>query len=496
MSIADVDPSGMGSAVVEQKRPPVGDSRFAFWWRTAVLAGLFFGAYGAVFAQVLNDAVSGSRTAFLVVAPLLVMVGATGYRLPARGVGDNESDWIVAVVTGVVGFSSIALITHRFPTLSGLWRLELVGALIWVACAGMIVFSTRHVLRMWQVWIFAFVCALTLPYLLTTASLGGSDTAAAAVGALLAAVSVYLAGRPTRRRWRIAATLLCLAISSVLSVLLIAHLGLFLTLIVVAAVVPVVVTVGLHHFTEMTSNHRWAAVSAGFHPLSPRSIVVLGLVAVGVLVTHIPAPSPPAPPLVNGDWAVRSGLGAPTEFGFVTRFLGPQSSLVRFEVPAAVNSPAAAVDVITTPNLAALRDYSDAVWYPSPIPVNFQPMSTASHGQFPVDARMMHSNADAATDATAQNWYAITWVWKTAAAYQQVTVVVNQSAMSPDSPVVPAPLSVADTVMKPILWVARQQPEWVGGVDKRVEKRADDIVRSLVAAAQPPTASTAEPTRG
>jgi hypothetical protein len=495
MSIADVG-SGIGTADLQENRPSVGDSRFAFWWRTAVLAGLFFGAYGAVFAQVLNEAVSGSRAAFLVVAPLLVMVGATGYRLPARGVGDNESDWIIAAVTGAVGFSSIALITHRFPTLSGLWRLELVGALVWVACAGMIVFSTRHVIRMWQVWMFAFGCALTLPYLLTTASLGGSDTAAACVGALLGAISVYLAGRPTQRRWQIAATLLSLTTGCGLSVVLTSHLGLFATLIAVAAVVPVVVTVGLYHFTEMTGSHRWAAVSAGFHPLSPRSIVVLGVVAVGVLVTHIPAPLPPAPPLVSGDWAVRSGLGAPTQFDFVTRFLGPQSSLVRFQVPAAADTPAAAVDVITATNLAALRDYSDAVWYPSPIPVNFQPADIGSNDQFPLNARMMHSNADAATDVTAQNWYAITWIWKTARAYQQVTVVVNQSAMSPDSPVAPAPLSMADTVIKPILWVARQQPEWVGGVDKRVEKRADDIVRSLMAAAQPPRASTAEPARG
>jgi hypothetical protein len=495
MSIADVG-SGVDTADLQQSRPPVGDSRFAFWWRVAVLAGMFFGAYGAVFAQVLNEAVNGSRTAFLVVAPLLVLVAATGYRLPARGVGDNESDWIVAAVTGAVGFSSIALITHRFPTLSGLWRLELVGALVWVACAGMIVFSTRHVIRMWQVWIFAFGCALTLPYLLTTASLGGSDTAAAAVGALLGAISVYMAGRPTQRHWQIAATLLCLVLGGGLSAVLTKHLGLFATLIVVAAVVPVAVTVGLHHFTELTRSHRWAAVSAGFHPLSPRSIVVLGLVAVGVLVTHIPAPEPQAPPQVHADWAQRSGLGAPTEYGFVTRFLGPTSSLVRFQVPAAANTPAAAVDVITTTNLAALRDYSDAVWYPSPIPVNFQPVSGGPAEQLRLHARMMHSNADAATDVTAQNWYAVTWVWKTPAAYQQVTVVVNQSATSPDSPVAPAPLSVSDTVLKPILWVARQQPEWVGGVDKRVEQRADDIVRSLVAAAEPPSATAAERDRG
>jgi hypothetical protein len=484
MSIADVDGSGLDTADLQERPHSVGDSRFAFWWRTAMLAGMFLGAYGAVFAQVLSDSVSGSRTAFLVVAPLLVMLGATGYRTAPRGVGDNESDWIIAAVTGVVGFTAIALVTSRFPTLAGLWRLELVGALVWVACAGMIIFSVRHVLRMWQVWIFALCCALTMPYLLVTASLGGSDTAVVAVGATMGAFAVYLAGRPSRRRCRIAAALLCLAIGGGISVLLTEHLGLFVTLIIAAAVVPVSVAVGLHHFTVLTGSYRGPAVSVGFHPLSPRSIVVLGLLAVVVLVTHIPAPRPPAPPLVHGDWAQRSGLSAPSDFGFVTRFLGPQSSLARYEVPAAAKSPAAVVDVITTANLAVLQDYSDAIWYPSPIPVNYESAGTGLDNRLPLNARVAHSNADAATDGAAQNWYAVTWVWRTADVYQQVTVVVNQSATSEDSPAAPAPLSVAETVVKPILWVARQQPEWVGGVDKRVVKRADEIVRTLVSAAE------------
>lgn len=478
MSIADVG-SGLGTADLEPSRPPVADSRFAFWWRTAVLAGLFFGAYGPLFAQVLNEAVNGSRTAFLVIAPLLVLVAATGYRLPARGVGDNESDWIVAAVTGAVGFCSIALITHRFPTLSGLWRLELVGALVWVACAGMIVFSTRHVIRMWQVWIFAFGCALTLPYLLTTASLGGSDTAAAGVGALLGAISVYMAGRPTRRHWQIAATLLCLVVGGGLSVVLTERLGLFATLIIVAAVVPVTVTVGLHHFTELTRSHRRAAVSARFHPLSPRSVVVLGLVAVGVLVTHIPPPVPQTPPQVNGDWALRSGLGAPTRFDFITRFLGPRSSLVRYDIPAVANRPAAAVDVITTPDLATLQDYSDAVWYPASKPANYHPAGTEV--AVPAGAQSIHSDADAATDSTAQNWYALTWVWRVPNAYQRINIVVSQTAADAEIPD-PQPISLGNTLLTPLLWISRQQSDGTGQVGKATVKRATDIASLLTKA--------------
>ena len=311
------------------------------------------------------DAVNGSRTAFLVVAPLLVLLAATGYRLPARGVGDSESDWIIATLTGAVGFTALALVAGRFPTLAGLWRFELVGALVWVACAGMIVFSVRHVLRMLPVWLFACFCALTVPYLLTAASLGGSDTAMVAAGAVPAALAVHLAGRASRRRCRSTATLLCLAVCGGLSVWLTPHLGLFLTLILVVGAVPVLATVGLHHFTEYTRSERRPDVTARFHPLSPRSIVALGLVAVALLVTHIPAPRPPAPPPAHGDWALRSGLGAPARYGFITRFLGPQSSLVRYHLPRVANRPDAAVDVFTVTNLAALQDYSNAVWYPA-----------------------------------------------------------------------------------------------------------------------------------
>jgi hypothetical protein len=46
------------------------------------------------------------------------------------------------------------------------------------------------------------------------------------------------------------------------------------------------------------------------------------------------------------------------------------------------------------------------------------------------------------------------------------------------------PLSVADTVVKPMLWVARQQPDATGHVNQFVLKRADNIVRTLLGAAE------------
>ncbi|CAN5684894.1 hypothetical protein BH09ACT8_BH09ACT8_48330 [soil metagenome] len=495
MAFTDVVGSGYGTVKRQVESTAAGRSPATFWWRIALLAVLFCGAYGVVLVQVLNDAVGGSRTAFLVVAPVLVALGVTGYRTVPRGVGDNESDWIIAAVTGVVGLTAIALITNRYPTLAGMWRLELVGALVWVACAGMVIFSVRHVVRMWQVWLFALICATTAPYLLVTASLGGSDTAAASVAAGLGAIAVYLAGRPNRRRWRITAALISLALGVGTAVVLTAAVGLFVTVLVATGIVPVAVAIGLHYFSTAAESPTPAAVSAGFHPLSPRSLVVLAILAVVLFATQMGTPRQQNTPSVNNDWAQRAGLTAPEGYGFVGRFLGPDATLVRYTVPGSAKAPAAVVDVLSTPNLAALLDYSDAVWYPSPVPVNIAPFDAEQTDHLPLSTRVLHSNADAATAADPQNWYALTWVWKTDTAYQQVTVVVNQAVASPEAPIDPQPLTESRAILEPLLWVARQQPESIGEVDPRVVARADNVMSTLVGAAAPARGSD-EPNRG
>ena len=186
---------------------------------------------------------------------------------------------------------------------------------------------------------------------------------------------------------------------------------------------------------------------------------------------------------MNGDWAQRSGFGAPAEFGFVTRFLGPQSSLVRYHVPSAAKTPAAAVDVITTTELAALRDYSDAVWYPSPIPVNYQPANT--NVAVPPGAQSLHSDADAATDSTTQNWYALTWIWRIPNAYQRVSVVVSQTVGDAELPD-PQPISLSNTLVAPLLWISRQQSDRTGQLSQVTTKRADDIAGLLMKAGDLP----------
>ena len=69
----------------------------------------------------------------------------------------------------------------------------------------------------------------------------------------------------------------------------------------------------------------------------------------------------------------------------------------------------------------------------------------------------MHSNADAATDSAARDWYAVTWVWRVPGAYQQVTVIISQVLTSDDPPPPPQPLSVSETIAGPAAWVVSRR---------------------------------------
>ncbi len=75
-------------------------------WVRAVAVVLFcVVVYAPSYADHVVDAFAGSRAAYLVVLPVfLAILIATGYRTASHGVGDGESDWIVAALIGILGW--------------------------------------------------------------------------------------------------------------------------------------------------------------------------------------------------------------------------------------------------------------------------------------------------------------------------------------------------------------------------------------------------------
>lgn len=144
-------------------------------WVRAVAVVLFcVVVYAPSYADHVVDAFAGSRAAYLVVLPVfLAILIATGYRTASHGVGDGESDWIVAALIGILGLAAIHLLVARMPTLSAWWRLESLSVLVWAVCSVTILFGMRQVLQMWPLWLFLTSFATPVPYLAATAAWAG-----------------------------------------------------------------------------------------------------------------------------------------------------------------------------------------------------------------------------------------------------------------------------------------------------------------------------------
>ncbi|CAN5871194.1 hypothetical protein BH09ACT7_BH09ACT7_33120 [soil metagenome] len=449
------------------------------WPRIAAIGVLTLVAYGASYARVVADAIAGSGAAYLVVVPVLAALIATGYRTAPRGVNDAEADWIIAAMFGIVGFTGIHLLSERMPTLVGLWQLPLLGVVLWLACAVAVLFGVRHVAQMWALWLFTLCAATPLPYLLTVAALGGSDIVAALTAAALGAAAVFLAGRAAPVGPRLITTAACFALASAVA-LAVGRLGMLLTVVVAAGVLPVIAVAALASADGSMKTVRAAGLRPGLTRKSGISLAVLAVVA-GLLAVCSPHAGERAEVrAAAADWARRAGLATPTSYPFVTRYLGAGSTLVRYSLPSVPGLPDAAVDVMSTPHLSALDDFAEAVWYPTSKPINYRPAEPSS--AMPLGTRIIHSDADATTDGVARDWYATTWMWRLEAVYQRVTVIVSQTVGESAPPPPPQPLSMFESGPKPTLWLARQQPDAHGPVDELVTARAADAVDLLVAA--------------
>ncbi|WP_142391304.1 hypothetical protein [Mycobacterium sp. ENV421] len=293
--------------------------------RGTAVALLCLVAYASSYAHNFADALAGSRAAYLVVLPVLALLIAAGYRSTSPGVGDGESDWIVATLIGILGLAAIYLLIGRMPTLSAWWRLESLTVLVWAVCCVVVLFGMRHALTMWSLWLFLACFATPVPYLTATAALGGTPTAGAVVAAAIGAVAVFLATRTLPMHRRAAAAAISLAASSPL---VFGCASWFLpTIIVVAGVIPVLSVTG----ARLAPSRRSADPTE--HPISAgmphRSARTVGFLAVGTAIlaaAGLHQHEAAALRTVPTDWAARSGLSPVSSYDFVTKFAGPGST--------------------------------------------------------------------------------------------------------------------------------------------------------------------------
>ena len=474
------------------------NSRIGLALRLAALLALTLLGFGGAFYDVARSVGGGSRAAYLLVMPVLLVMIAYGRRTKATGVNDSEADWILGIL--LAGFALLLsyLAGNRFPTLSGMWNLPLVGAAIWAAFAATILFGFRRVWQLWPLWVFATVTVTPFPSLLLTAALGGTTAAASAVAAMIGAMAVFLAGWPRPLRSRLVAAVGC-ALAGVAAAVALPITSLPVSVAVTGGIIPVLSFVLLQHFT--VADERQLLLAGGvpardegssrdtpepapWPHRSPVALAMLAVVAGAHLVLNTSASaSMPEGSLAHAasDWSSRAGFVAEQDFGFIHRYLGPDSTFTRYTPRPEPGYPTAAVDVITASSLAALRTTRYVVWYPATSVPNyrFTDLGAAVPG-----ALVLSTDSSAATDGSADDWYALSWVWTIGKTYQQVFVVVSQQP-PPQAPPPPRPTppSLKLTVLAPILWMSRQQADPDTQVDEIVSDRARRVANEILLAA-------------
>lgn len=460
--------------------------------RLAALIALTVLGFGGVFYDVARSIGGGSRAAYLLVIPFLMVMIAYGRRTKAIGVNDSEADWILGLILGAFALFLTYLASNRFPTLTGMWNLPLVGAAIWTAFAATILFGFRRVWQLWPLWVFATVTVTPFPSLLLTAALGGTTAAASTVAAVIGALAVFLAGWPRPLKWRAFSAIGCglvgIAAAAVLPIT-----SLPATVAVTGGLIPVLSFILLQRFTTADDRQlllgrqppNEAAVPAPWPHRSPLALIMLAAVA-GAHLMLINSASAAAPEgqLAHADseWSSRAHFTTEQDFGFIHRYLGPESTLTRYLPPPEPGYPSAAVDVITATSLEALRTTRYVVWYPATSVPNyrFTDLGAALPG-----ALVLATDSSAATHGSADDWYALSWVWTVGETYQQVFVIVSQQ-QPPQAPPPPRPVppSLKLTVLAPILWMSRQQADPETMVDQLVSDRARHVANEVLLAAK------------
>ncbi|AQA03829.1 hypothetical protein BVC93_16895 [Mycobacterium sp. MS1601] len=458
---------------------PPRTSRAEIWARIWFVLAIGTLAYFVPLSEVGRAAFAGSQSVYLVVAPILAGLVASGYVRAPRGARDSDADWIAALLLAVGGFATLWLIEDRLPTMAALWHTDNIGLILWVAASGMVVFSARHILRMWHVWVLGLILAPVMPFMLVTAQFGGTDTAIAMTAASLGSLAVYLATRFTDMRRRLLCTVANVALSAT-AVLLLVDTSLYVCVIISAGAVPVVVVLAAHRLARTPAGDTSAAAASLPHR-RVRSYVALVLAAGAMLWVHLPVPRSQVIESVPVDWMATTALDPVENFDFITDFVGPDATFTRYRAPGGAGEYQTVVDVISSPNLARLQDFSDAVWYPTSAPVNYQPYEggpTAPRGM-----QTAHTDAETAETGDAANWNAVTWIWQSGNAFQRVTVVTSQTRGQPAPQ--PRPLTVQNVVIEPALWLTRQQELQAGAVDPIVTASTDVVVKRLLSNGTP-----------
>ncbi|WP_020108704.1 hypothetical protein [Nocardia sp. 348MFTsu5.1] len=415
--------------------PPV--YRVAFRW--TVIGVLTLVAFWPSFDSLMEETFSGAIVGYVLAIPFLTLVAAQGVarrRDAELPIHDRQTDLIVGFMGMVLALLVKGVLLERYADQYHLLRLDMLAMWLFVVSASVTMFGLRPVARFAWVWLL-LLAAFPIGFRILVISLGGTRYAAGFVMVLLAAAATALAVGRTRRRGFVgAAATAVLGSAIVLGMMLLFPDARVIAYELIPSLTATSVVCSVMYLSSRRGETK-APFNGPINSLSAKTIQLAGALVLvfAVLLALISPPTSSAPPVYRED-ALEFGtpLIAPTgwqttdtsEFDFVKRFFGRDSTLIRQYMTAEEGNPAwdklsrprtVVVDSVTSPSPVSFTVYPDSVIY------DMKAVRTSEGREVDLGNGVVGEMFTVIDDTLHVTWTKLTWTWRNKSQAQRVTLL-------------------------------------------------------------------------
>lgn len=411
--------------------------RVTFRW--TVIGVLTLVAFWTTIASLMEEVQSGSLVGYVPAIPFLALLAAQGIarrRGDELPIHDRQTDLIVGFMGLVLALLVKGVLLGRYADQYHLIRLDLLAMWLFVVSATVTMFGLRPVARFALVWLL-LLGIFPLPYRIVVISLGGTRYAAGFVMVLVAAAATAMAVGRTRRRALIGAGAAVLLGCAIVIVMMVS----FPTAPVMAyQLVPSLVAtivVSLAMYLNSRRGETKGPLDRPVNPLSAKTIQLAGALVLvfAVMLSLISLPASSAPPVLR-ESALKFGtpLIAPvgwhttdvTEYDFVQRFFGRNSTLIRQRMTAEQGNPAwdklSRPRTVVVDSITSLRPVTFSV-YPDNVIYDMSATRTSQGRRIDLGNNVIGELFTVLDDTLHVTWTKLTWTWRNGTQAQRVTLL-------------------------------------------------------------------------
>jgi hypothetical protein len=411
--------------------------RVAFRWTLIGVATLI--AFWPSFRSLAEEIGSGGLIGYVPAIPLLTLLAAQGVarrRGDELPIHDRQIDLIVGFMGMVLALLVKGVLLGRYADQYHLLRLDMLALWLFVVSASVTMFGLRPVARFAWVWLLLLV-VFPIGFRLLVISLGGTRYAAGFVMVLLGAAATALAVGRTRRRALLGAAATTALGCAIVILMMLLYPDVRVVAYELIPSLTATIVVCSWMYLRARRGETKAPLNRPINSLSAKTIQLGGAMVLvfAVLLSLIGLPASSSPP-IHRENALRFGtpLIAPagwqttdvTEFSFVKRFFGRNSTLIRQYLMADEGNPAwdklsrprtVVVDSVVTRRPIAFKVYPDNVIY------DMRASRISQGRKIDLGNDVIGELFTVLDDTLHVTWTKLTWTWQNTTQAQRVTLL-------------------------------------------------------------------------